>query len=57
MRICLFLLSAISASLSGSVLQNGKERMDCIDCISEMQGLGDLIKMGSGRIEVIGIYN
>ena len=53
MKITFYFIVAL-CSMSGirSVLQKDKTRMECINCISEMQGLGDLIKMGASTIEV-----
>ena len=53
MKITLYFIVAL-CSMSGirSVLQKDKTRMECTNCISEMQGLGDLIKMGASTIEV-----
>ena len=55
MKFAHFLVALCSMSGIRSMLQNDQTRMECIDCITEMQGLGDLIKMGAKTIEVNGI--
>lgn len=53
MKILLFLSALCAVPGTRSFLQNDQARMECLECIEEMQGLGDLIKMGAKTIEVI----
>ena len=53
MKILLFLSALCAVPGIRSFPRNHQARMECMECISEMQGLGDLIKMGAKTIEVI----
>ena len=57
MKILLFLSALCAVPGIRSFPQNDQARMECMECISEMQGLGDLIKMVAKNIEVISENN
>ena len=52
MKILLFLSALCAVPGIRSFLQNDQARMECMECISEMQGLGDLMKIGAQTVEV-----
>ena len=50
--LCKFLFAICLLSGKASGLLKNKVRMDCTECLEEMQGLGALVKMGAKNIEV-----